>query len=187
MEIELQIALIGILGTLGGTVLGWFLNTLSQKGKMNIYISSWNDEFTYNNKGCMAPSSSIEQTQYYGYKLSMDLYNSSGEIKIMRNIKILFTNGKSILFQSIPKDDQTKRISSPMTYYDDISPVNIPAKSVININLHNGVWEKNDSLEFIWNVKSVYLVYTDEKNKNKKIMISKENYENHFANHHIEE
>lgn len=34
MSIKMQIALIGILGTLGGTILGWLLNSLSQKGKL---------------------------------------------------------------------------------------------------------------------------------------------------------
>lgn len=31
MNTEIQIALLGIWGTLGGTILGWVLNSLSQK------------------------------------------------------------------------------------------------------------------------------------------------------------
>ncbi len=92
MDSEIQIALLGILGTLGGTVLGWFLNNLSQHGKLNIFISSWKDKFEYNETGCTTLSSSIEQTEDYSYNVSFDLYNSSGETKIMRNIEILPVN-----------------------------------------------------------------------------------------------
>lgn len=187
IETEMQIALIGVLGTLGGTVLGWFLNTLSQRGKLDIYISSWKDEFKYNNIGTMAPSSSIEQTESYNYELSLDLYNNSGEMKIMRNIKVVFSNSKNELYQSIPKDDATRRISHPMVFYDEVLPINIPSKSVINIKLHNVVWNKNGSLDFIWNTNSIFLRYTDEKNKDKKILIKKEIYKDYFINHKVEE
>ena len=42
----------------------------------------------------MTPSSSIEQTEYYRYVIDIDFYNSSGEIKITRNIEVVFMNGK---------------------------------------------------------------------------------------------
>jgi len=187
METEMQIALLGILGTLSGTVLGWFLNTLSQRGKLDTYISSWKDEFMYNNIGVIKPSSSIEQTGIYNYELSLDVYNNSGEMKIMRNIKVVFSNNKNELYQSIPKDDATRRISHQMMFYDDISPINIPSKSVINIKFHNSLWNKNGSLDFIWNTNSVFLRYTDEKNKDKNILIKKEIYKDYFINHKVEE
>ena len=88
MKDEILIALLGILGTLGGTILGWFLNALSQKGKLNVFVTSWKDKFEYNSVGSMVPSFSKEQTSYYAYNLSLDLYNSSAETKIMSNIRI---------------------------------------------------------------------------------------------------
>ena len=50
--------------------------------------------FLYNHIGYMTPSSSIEQTEYYRYVIDIDFYNSSGEIKITRNIEVVFMNGK---------------------------------------------------------------------------------------------
>lgn len=185
MSENLQTALLGIFGTLSGTVLGWVLNNLSQRGKLNIYISSWRDEFKYNNSGYMEPSFSIEKTQSYGYYLSLDLYNNSGTTKIMRNIDIVFASDKKELIRSVPRDDSTKRYSSHTTIYDTIEPINIPPKTVLKIDMHEGYWE--DSLSFIWEVDRVFLKYTNEKNKSKKILIKKEIYKDYFINHKMEE
>lgn len=106
MEMELKMAILGIIGTIFGTELGWVLNSFSKSGKLNIYIQKWEDTFQYNDKhGFMTPSLSIEQTEYYSYVLELDLYNSSGETKIMRNTEILFIANKEIVEISVPHDD----------------------------------------------------------------------------------
>lgn len=186
MSVEIQIAILGVLGTLGGTVLGWVLNNLSKRGKLNIFLSSWKDSFEFNNEmGEMISSTSKEQTEYYAYNFSLDLYNSCGEPKIMRNIKILFNEDKKTLFESIPKDDATKRISHPMVFYDDVSAVNIPAKMVVKLNLHNGFWKDNkkvdDTFGLLWKVNTIYLQYTDENNKKKKVVLKREEYKDLFC------
>jgi len=162
--------IIGILGTMGGTILGWLLNNLSQHGKLNIYVHEWKDNFAYKDgMGGTVVSSSITQTEYYSYKLSLDLYNSSGETKIMRNIEVVFMNGKKELCHNTPKDDSTERVSHPLVFYDDILPINIPPKSIVHINLHNGFWNENGSLDFIWKTTHVFLRYVDEKTKKEKL------------------
>lgn len=183
MDIEIQIALLGILGTLGGTILGWVLNSLSQKGKLHVYISSWKESFTYNKDGRMLSSTSIDQTQCYDYKISIDLYNSSGETKIMRDISIVFANNKNVLFKSTPKDNETKQVKYRIAYFDEITPLNIPAKSVINLNLHDGVWNDDASTFFIWKTNRVYFTYKDERNRIKRVPIKKEAYIDYFKNH----
>ncbi|MBD5481471.1 MAG: hypothetical protein HDR15_02895 [Lachnospiraceae bacterium] len=187
MDSEMQIALLGILGTLGGTILGWILNNLSQHGKLNIFISAWEDKFQFNNMGSMTLSSSIEQTQDYLYRVSFDLYNSSRETKIMRNIEIIFSNGKEELYRNIPKDESTKRMSSAFVCYDDILPINIPPKSIIHIELQNWISESDGSLKHIWNTTRVYLRYINEKNRKKKVLIKKEKYKDYFMNNPIKE
>lgn len=187
MDLEIQIALLGILGTMGGTILGWILNNLSKHGKLNIYVSEWKDEFEHNSDiGEMVVSSSIEQTEYYSYTLSLDLYNSSSETKIMRNIEVVFMNGKEELCYNTPKDDSTKRVIHPIVFYDDILPINIPPKSIVHINLHNGFWNENGSLDFIWRTTHLFLRYVDEKNTKRKTLIKRENYKSYFVNHAIE-
>ncbi|WP_099467810.1 hypothetical protein [Konateibacter massiliensis] len=187
MSVEMQIALLGIIGTLVGTVLGWFLNNLSQRGKLNIYVSSWKDKFEYNHIGTMVPSSSIEQTESYSYRLALDLYNDSGETKIMRNVEIVFAKNKEVLYCSVPKDEATGRTSHPMAYYDDVLPINIPPKTVLHIELFKGVWKSNTSLDFIWKTTSVFLRYVNENNKKVSVMINKVNYKDYFIHHKTDE
>lgn len=45
MSTELQIAVLGIVGTLAGTVLGWVLNSLSQKGKLKVFVKKWEEVY----------------------------------------------------------------------------------------------------------------------------------------------
>lgn len=188
MNSDITTALIGVGATIAGTVLGWVLNNLSNRGELNIYVSSWEDKFQYNDDiGEMVSCSKCEEVQSYTYKVSFDLYNSSGNTKIMRNIQIAFSDGKSDIEKQTPQDDATKRFSSPMVFYDDVKPINIPPKAVIKLDLHNGSWNKNGELDYIWKTKKVYLVYTDEKNKTKRILIKSEDYENYFINHKPEE
>lgn len=72
-----------------------------------------------------------------------------------------------------------------MNYYDDVGPVNIPPKAVIKLDLHDGSWNQNGELDFIWKTKKVYLTYLDEKNKMKRKLIQAEDYKNYFVNHRL--
>ena len=118
MNSDITTALIGVGATIAGTVLGWVLNNLSNRGKLNIYVSSWEDKFQYNDDiGEMVSCSKREEVQSYTYKVSFDLYNSSGNTKIMRNVQIAFSDGKRDIEKQTPQDDATKRFSSPMVLY----------------------------------------------------------------------
>ncbi len=188
MNSDITTALIGVGATIAGTVLGWVLNNLSNRGKLNIYVSSWKDEFQYNDDiGEMGLCSKREEVQSYTYKVSFDLYNSGGNTKIMRNIQIAFSDGKRDIEKQTPQDDATKRFSSPMVFYDDVKPINIPPKAVIKLDLNNVSWNNEGELDYIWKTKKVYLIYNDEKNKTKRIFIKSEDYENYFINHKLED
>ncbi len=188
MNSEILTALIGVSATLAGTILGWMLNNLSNRGKLNIYVSTWEDSFTHENSiGGMVPCSNREEVQNYGYKVSFDLYNSSGNIKIMRNVQIVFSDGKKDIEKHTPKDDASKRYSHSMIFYDKVEPINIPPKTVIKLDLHGGAWNKDGEMDFIWKSKKIYLAYTDEKGKIRKKEIKTENYEQYFENHKSEE
>lgn len=188
MNSGITTALIGVGATIAGTVLGWVLNNLSNRGKLNIYVSFWEDEFNYTNDvGDIVSCSKREEVQNYTYKVSFDLYNSSGNTKIMRNIKIVFSDGKNDIKAETPKDDATQRFSYNRVVYDKVEPINIPPKAVVKLVLHEGMWDQNGELDYIWKTKKVYLLYNDEKNKIKRIFIKSEDYENYFMNHKLEE
>ena len=180
---EMLIAGIGVVGTLAGTVLGWLLNSWSNRGKLSIYVCSWEDKFTHNEFGHMIASSSIEQTKSYSFSASFDAYNSSGETKIMRDIEIVFSDGKKDIWHGTPDDQNTMHRGNVLIHCDEVEPLNIPPKTVIKLNLRDGVWNTDGSLDFIWRSKCVYLQYKDEKNHRKRILIKKENYAEYFANH----
>lgn len=186
MSSDVVTALIGVGATLAGTILGWLLNNFSNRGKLNIFVSFWEDKFRYNNMGELVDSSKIEEVAYYTFRASFDLYNSSGNTKIMRNIEIVFNDGKKDIERIKPDDDATKRDSSPITFYDKVEPINIPPKVVIKLNLHDGIWNTDDKLDFLWKTKKVYLVYLNEKNKTQRKLIKLEDYENYFKNRKLE-
>ena len=74
MDSEITTALIGVGATIVGTVLGWMLNNLSNRGKLNIFVSSWEDKFQHNNSfGEMVPCSNREDVRNYSYEVSLDL------------------------------------------------------------------------------------------------------------------
>jgi len=175
-------AIFGIVGTILGTILGWLLNSISNKGKLVFSVASWEDSFQRNdNMGSMVPSNSIEETQVYSYKLFLDVYNSSAETLIMRDIRIAFNDGKKDVHISVPQDDRTRRNSGPMSFYDNILPVNIPPKSVLQLHVHDGEWNQDHKMDFIWETERVFLLYKDMKNKEHRFLIKTEKYVEHFV------
>lgn len=131
----------------------------------------------------MVPCTKRDDVESYFYKVSFDLYNSSGSTKIMRNIQIVFSDGKNDVKKQTPMNDATKKHSPPMVFYDKVEPINVPPKAVLKLNLHDGIWNQDGKLDFIWNSKKVYLVYTNEKNKVRRILIKTEDFANYFNNH----
>lgn len=41
---EVAAALIGVVGTILGTILGWPLNSFSQRGKLSVYVLEWEQQ-----------------------------------------------------------------------------------------------------------------------------------------------
>lgn len=188
MRSEIQTALIGVGATIAGTILGWILNALSNSGSLKVFVSFWEDSFKHlSSFGEMVPCVNRAEVQNFSYKVSLDLYNSSGNIKIMRNIRIVFSDGKHDIKIETPLDDATKRSSPPLVFYDKVGPINIPPKTVINIMFHGGASNQNGELDFIWKSKKVYLLYTDEKNRLRREVLKVEDYENYFTTHKLEE
>ena len=174
-------ALFGIIGTILGTILGWLLNSISTKGKLVFSVAKWEDSFQRNGSmGCMEPSKSIEETEVYSYNLLLDVYNSSADTLIMRDIRIVFSDGNQDVHSSTPKNDSTRRTSSHMSFYDDIIPVNVPPKSVLQLHLHDGEWKNEHKMDFIWKTKKVFFAYKDMKNNERRFLIKSEEYNKHF-------
>lgn len=183
IDASLFAAVLGVLGTLLGTILGWLLNSFSQRGKLNVFVTAWNDSFQYNNNyGDIVPCHNMSQAEYYSCNLSLDVYNSSAETRIMRNLEIVFAKDKTEILACTPDDCTTQRFSAGCTRYQKVGPINIPPKCVITVDLRYGEWDKDDSCMKYWNINNIFLRYTDKKNKLKKITICRKNYANYFLN-----
>lgn len=174
---------IGLIAGLAGTVLGWMLGVLSQKGKLHIF-SEWTDRFQLDDAvGGITYSTTRDNAKYYRYNLVLDLYNASGEPKIMRRIEIIFYKGGKELFRSVPQDDSTKRYTAACYLYDDIQPITVPAKSVMRLNLHGGINQSESIFPRIWDSNKIKLSYCKKSKKEKHILIRKENYAYYYENH----
>lgn len=185
MTPEMQVAMVGVIGTLAGTiigtVLGWLLNHLSLKGKLSVFITSWEPEFVHSGR-IKVKDQSVENNDVvnYAYKLSLDLYNSSGTTKIMRDIRVLFCNGKNKVFFDTPQNAQPHQDVMRMSHYNDVEPTNIPPKSVGKLNLRGSLSKSEGTLKHIWSTNTIMLQYTNEHNKKKLLLIKKVNYANYF-------
>ena len=167
-------SLIGVFSALSGTVLGWMLNTLSKKGKLNVFITSCNDFFSKPDRyGGFEHCMSKDEVDRYSFELSLDLYNSSEITKIMRDVAIEFSQEKINLFSVVPYNRDIKK---------NIEPQNIAPKVVVKLNLSVGLDRNAVEFKSIWNAKEIHLVYYDEKSKKRVIQIKDVDYEHYFDN-----
>ena len=169
MSQEMQIALIGVFGTLAGTVLGWILNNISKKGKVNIYILSFDDEFIFHRHEGAVCSRSIENAKSYHYELLLDIYNSSNERRTLRNPTFIFSDGKNELI----KREALGSIS-------DI--INVDPKTGMRVKFHDVFHHNDDGFESLWNATNVHLHYANERGKIIKIKINSKTYKDYFDN-----
>lgn len=151
--------------TMLGTLLGWCLNNVSQKGKLHIYLDSFESFFMRTDgMGGFDESISKEEAEYYNYDIVLDIYNSSRDIKIMRDIKVTFYNNKECLLKSIPQKGRYNKFGGSI---ERVSVQNFAPKSVETVKLNGGL--SRDNIEETWKqflkANRVVLEYTDEKNK----------------------
>lgn len=159
-------ALIGIMGTALGTVLGWALSAFSRRGRLSIYLSAYHESFEFNNDGEISPASSFDDTEAYFYQLSLNVYNSSCDTKIIRDLRIEFLNGKEVAISSIPRDSDTERpISGGIIFHRNFETLNVPPKSVVPLHLQGGLWRPElENFEKLNSVDNIRIAYKSEKN-----------------------
>ena len=74
-----------------GTVLGWVLNGLSQRGKLVISVVALDEAYQQKDKiGGLKECNNTEEADHYSFESTVDIYNSSRETKIMRGIRLVF-------------------------------------------------------------------------------------------------
>ncbi|MBP3313469.1 MAG: hypothetical protein J6K84_02290 [Oscillospiraceae bacterium] len=183
-------AIIGVIGTLVGTILGWVLNNISQRGKLNVYVTQWSDDFDYNEGVAISNANAIQETYGYSYKLAVDIYNSSAETRIMRDIRIVFKRDKNALYTITPNykaDTKTVHGRATLTSHSKIGTVNVSPKSVVSYNFYSHINNNQGATDCFWEINNIVLTYRNEKDKIIVVPIKKEDYHNYRKNHFVEE
>lgn len=186
MSDDMGVAFIGVFGTLAGAIVGWLLNNFSRRGKISVYVAQWSNNFRIDTIMLRKPKLLIDGWEKYYYNLSLDVYNSSSDTKIMRDIKIIFMHNKKTLLESIPGNGSMPKSVGPLTIYEKIAPVNIPPKSVLTLKLHGDIFGDIQRTESFWGTDKVMLLYKDENNKEKTILLMKENFKKYVDNNTVE-
>ena len=181
MGTELQIAILGFVATLSGTVLAWLLNRLSQKGKIRLFVKKWEESYRKPDGYGGFKECEREEAEYYHYNLSLDIYNSSCETRIMRDIHVLYMDKSKKLFLSNPKGNATRGSSHSLVQCDEISVVNIQAKSVAASDLRGGLNNGKEEWRFLSCADRVMLMYIDEKNRREKVLVCKDRLKSSYS------
>jgi len=176
-------AVIGVVGTLLGTILGWVLNSLSDRGKLKVFVSEWKPSHLERPFDSIIKQSSDflemkEKTDKFYYDISLDLYNSSNSVKIMRDITINFYKGKNIVMKHTPFDRELTKNYSSGSINNCVLPINIQPKTIVRHKLFF-IFYKED-VKNIWDCNYVELYYINENERKKKVRIAKLDFEQDF-------
>ncbi len=129
----------GIIGAvLGSTSTLVITNIFKKCGKLKLYLMNFEGEYVYYDKtfgGTTYQKTDKSKIDLYNLKFSIDIYNSSEEPKIMRDIKLCIFQKKKLLYKESIKDEDTRKISQIGSYANNLNICNIKGKESISLNL----------------------------------------------------
>ncbi len=163
--------ILALLGTLGGVVLGWLLNNISRCGRLKIY-----GQETWKNKLLTAEetiTNDLKQIVKYHCSVTLDLYNSSADAKIMRDIQFVFYDEKKEIMRATPINGEFM----PREKEEILNIINVPPKTIIKKQLD--AWFLDD-WSFIPKTKRIYIEYKNDKNILRKLFVQKFDWQEHL-------
>ena len=168
----MQNSIIAGLFSILGTIVGWWLNNLSQKGKIQIYVKNASEKFTKRNENGFDDSCDKLDAMSYKFNVLLDIYNSSREISIMRNIDFIFEDKKRKIFCEVPLD-VTNHVMNDIVIgrYKTVSIINVPPKSAINLAMHVYIEQKDENWNFLGDINKIKIRYYNNKNRPKTKVI----------------
>lgn len=162
-------AIIGVGGTLFGTIVGWLLGKINW-GKLHIQVN----EFVFYPHYYKKRDEDLEELCAIEESFTVTVFNSSNENKIFSHAEIIFTNKDKQVIQELKiKDRKTIETVHGIYGIDDVGVVNIPPKSGVDIL---GKIIVKDNFEKIISAERVYLCYFNKKFKKKKTRIKEIDY-----------
>lgn len=145
---------------------------LRKRGKLKIYLSKYDAKFeTFKDVGCSMGGKRDEDFYGYDMKYTIQVYNKSDTPKIMRDFRVIFFKDKKEVYSLVPSDEGTRRYTAHVSRVDEMEISNIAPKEIQVLD--QTVYIMYDELDRIEGVNKVELQYKDEKDKNKKYVLSK--------------
>lgn len=164
-------ALIGVIGAALISIVGW----LSKKGRVIVTVTrSEHRVMKKDGEGGFVSRSERDDAVLYSYELELDLYNSSSEARIMRNITLGYRAEGKRLFSHTPMDSSTRRFVGSMTFHDPVSALNLQPKCVSHVRLLGSIWNTDERFSKLWDVDEIVLTYSDETGHVTKVPIDKQ-------------
>lgn len=162
-------AIIGIIGTLSGVILGAIINQIARSGGLKIYSNDFNISFEKQSEhGDLVPQDQIDsKTISVSIEFCLDLFNSSSQQKVGREICLVLKKDGKELNEKI-KDLSTIRYSQYSSHTDQLINFNIPPKTIENLKLAAYIKKEN----YDWIEGSIFFFeFRDSKNKRKRIKL----------------
>lgn len=163
-----------VFGTIVGTLLGFILNQWTRTGKLKIYIYDFKERCFINarqsNQEDRETSYVKDSTNRLDCRFSVDIYNGSLDVRVMRELKLVFQSKVKDDYIITAYDIDRTSFDGVGVKYREVKPVNIQPKGIITLRLFNDV-NIND-YDFT-DIKRIYIQYRNEKNKVKRIIVKK--------------
>lgn len=147
------------------TLFGVWLSNLSRKGQIKIYLN--NEECCRCNKTTDTGKQEavFPEADIAIYRFSLDVYNSSSDNKIIRDIFVLLCDKKKILHRGRADNVFIKSSLSEQSYN---KLINIRPKELAQMNVD--VRLNKDVFNFT-TANCIYMEYRDEKQKKHKVLL----------------
>ena len=148
--------LIPVFGTLAGTILGWLLKYLQDTlGKMIIKVEDFDSVKSKNNQ--------------YACNIKLFICNRSGQEKYIRNIKLLYKNGKKTIISKTPKINNDIHDFTFVSQKKDVEDIinlkyNEPKEYILSDIMIDKQWDELNR------VNRIVIIYENEKGKSKEIV-----------------
>jgi hypothetical protein len=155
----------GIIGVVFGSVATLVTSHLLKNiGQLHIYFDYWDAYYQgRDSSGGVKRVDPGDQPFTFEFFFEVDIYNSSDNFKILRNVCASFERkGKEQL--------ETLLYQSKSLKIDEIKVVNVSPKTILHFDLYGYIGE--DQLDKILNADKVYLKFLNEKNRTIRKLIS---------------
>ena len=169
LSIEIITALIGVGGTIIGTIIGWILNNISHSGWLHFYSQISGLATKYDGYGGYMGCEKLNDSDQYTCFIDLDIYNKRADYRTVKDLQVQFCYNRKHGFSKKPLVKKSKND----TKYETVDIINIPPKQTISLYL--SVSLKKELFPDLERVNTVRLKYKNEKNKTKTVSIT-----NHF-------